>query len=105
MRPRSMVRPLLLVAPLLVATIAATLVAVFSPEAPPRRAGAVDFDTGTLQGNGVVEWNAGDGPALELLLQQWWQHLRGQATFKTRLARESNERWALGVFLMTSGRR
>jgi hypothetical protein len=55
MRPRSMVRPLLLVAPLLVATIAATLVAVFSPEAPPRRAGAVDFDTGTLQG--TVSWN------------------------------------------------
>jgi hypothetical protein len=57
-----MMRPLLLIAPLFVVTVAAVFLAVFSPEAPPRRVGATDFDTGNLQG--TVYWNGTPATAI-----------------------------------------
>ena len=69
MRPRSMMRPLLLIAPLLVVTVAAVFLAVFSPEAPPRRAGATDYDTGALQG--TVLWNGAPVSSSWLSCPSW----------------------------------
>lgn len=54
MRPRSMMRPLLLSVTVALAAALAILFSLFSSSGPPHRVSATDFDTGNLQG--TVYW-------------------------------------------------